>query len=258
MKYQHILYKEEHAVATLTINRPDKLNALNKSTLHELHHALQRALESPQVAGILLTGSGQKAFVAGADIQELSGLQPAQGAELARQGQELVFNAIENSPKPTLALINGYALGGGLELALSCHLRIAYETAKMGLPEVSLGLIPGYGGTQRLPQLVGKAFAMELILTGEMIEASKALSLGLVNQVVPAEDGMEAALAMLKKINQNSRSAISQAIAAVNSFSQENGYEIEIESFSNCFATADFKEGVQAFIEKRKPRFPSH
>lgn len=244
-------------VLYLTINRETKLNALNKAVLNELAAAIAQAADNSEVRAVLLTGAGEKAFVAGADISEFQNYSSAEGKELAKTGHEKVFNAIADCPKPVVAAINGFALGGGLELAMACHIRVASENAKLGLPEVTLGLIPGYGGTQRLTQLVGRGYAIEMITTAEMINAEKALAIGLVNHVVPQAELMVKAEEILSKIKTKAPLAISGAIKAVNAAVKENvnGYEVEIEEFARCFQTNDFKEGVSAFLEKRKPLF---
>lgn len=257
--FQNLLIDYSERIQHIIINRESKLNALNKETLAELHTAIYDALNNDKVGGIIITGAGQKAFVAGADIAEFSSFDAAKGEKLARDGQRLVFNQIENSKKPIIAAVNGFALGGGLELALACHIRIASDNAKMGLPEVSLGLIPGYGGTQRLTQLVGKGKALEIILTADMITADEAHKIGLVNHVVSPDELLTKAEEIMNRILLRSPSAIENAIAAVNA-SQQNGvdgYEIEITNFGKSFGTADFKEGVSAFLEKRKPHFGS-
>jgi enoyl-CoA hydratase len=257
MLFENILVSQTDSIAVVTINRPTKLNALNKATLHELHEAFKALELEKTVRVIILTGSGEKAFVAGADISEFADFSVAQGSELAAQGQELVFDFIQNLTTPVIAAINGFALGGGLELAMACHFRIASDNAKMGLPEVTLGVIPGYGGTQRLPQLVGKGRAMELILTANMLTAHEALACGLVNHVVPQENLLELAHSLATKIAKNSPVAIQHAIQAVNAnYNKEtNGFAAEIKSFGTCFGTGDFKEGTTAFLEKRKPEF---
>lgn len=257
MHYKNLSLTINNQVLLMVINREEKLNALNKATLSELHIALVKAQEDKAIKGIIITGAGEKAFVAGADISEFSSFNKEEGKQLAKDGHEKVFNLIANSKKPIIAAINGFALGGGLELALACHIRIATTNAKMGLPEVSLGLIPGYGGTQRLTQLVGKGKAMELILTADMITAAQALSIGLVNKIVPQENLEASCLEMMEKILTRSTLAISAAIEAINAAldSQKNGFEVEIAAFGNCFNSADFKEGVAAFLEKRKPKF---
>lgn len=257
MSYQNILSEVKDNILYVTINRENKLNALNKATLAELADVVAFAGKSEDVRGVLLMGAGEKAFVAGADISEFSSYSTEQGEALARNGQVTVFDAIENSSKPFVAAINGFALGGGLELAMACHIRVAADTAKMGLPEVSLGLIPGYGGTQRLTRLVGKGRAVEMITTAEMITAERAEKIGLVNYSVPATELKTKAEEILNKIKLRAPLAVAAAIGAVNAAASENinGFEVEIESFGNCFGTADFKEGTSAFLEKRKPDF---
>jgi enoyl-CoA hydratase len=244
-------------IFTIIIDRESKLNALNKETLSELNEALAKAFSDPTVGGIIITGAGPKAFIAGADISEFAAYNVDEGRELAKSGQKNVFDFIENGNKPVIAAINGFALGGGLELAMACHIRIASSNAKMGLPEVSLGLIPGYGGTQRLAQLVGRGRAFELIMTAEMITADEAYRTGLVNHVVEPQLLLAKAEEMLKKIMTRSPFAISSAIKAINAglTPGENGYAIEIEEFARCFGSEDFKEGVDAFFNKRKAEF---
>lgn len=257
MTYQNILSELKEQILYVTINREHKLNALNKATLAELADVISYAANEDQVRGVLLTGSGEKAFVAGADISEFSDYNGEQGEALAREGQERVFNAIENCTKPVIAAINGFALGGGLELALACHIRVASDHAKLGLPEVSLGLIPGYGGTQRLTQIVGKGRAIEMIATADMISADHAEKIGLVNYVVPQAELIVKAESLLGKIKLRAPLAIAAAIKSVNSTSAFgiNGFETEIKEFGKCFNTEDFKEGTTAFLEKRKPIF---
>ncbi len=257
MAYQNLLIEYKDRIAYITINRESKLNALNKATLGELHQAIANAFADEQIGGILITGAGSKAFVAGADIAEFIGVDVAGGREIAREGHTKIFDLIENSSKPVIAAINGFALGGGLELAMACHIRLAADTAKMGLPEVTLGLIPGYGGTQRLTRLVGKGKAMEMIMTGDMVTAAEAHQLGLVNQVTTAENLLPAAEALLQKILSRAPLAIAAAITAINAAGRNdvNGFETEIEEFAKCFGTADFKEGVAAFLQKGKPGF---
>ena len=257
MLFNNLITEIENGIGIIQINRPSKLNALNIETIHDLHEAFKECNENPEVKTIILTGQGEKAFVAGADISEFANFSVEEGAQLAAQGQELLFDYIENLSKPVIAAINGFALGGGLELAMACHFRIASDTAKMGLPEVSLGVIPGYGGTQRLPQLVGKGRAIELILTATMIDANAALYNGLVNHVVPQNELMAFAKNIAVKIMKNSPLAISKAIHSVNAHFSEgkNGFKTEIKNFGNCFGTADFVEGTTAFLEKRKPVF---
>ncbi|MFI5220188.1 MAG: enoyl-CoA hydratase/isomerase family protein [Bacteroidia bacterium] len=256
MIFENILTQIENGIFTLTINRPDKLNALNKKTIQEIGNAIREAEKDNQVKIIIITGSGQKAFVAGADISEFSGLSAEQGKELARNGH-IVFNSIEQCTKPVIAAVNGFALGGGCELAMACHLRIASDNAKFGQPEVKLGLIPGYGGTQRLAMLVGKSKAMELLMTADMIPANEALSLGLVNYVTPPDQLMNKCREIAEKIKQQAPLAIASLIRCVNDFYNEakNGYETEISEFGKCFISEDVKEGTKAFLEKRKPEF---
>ena len=252
-----ILQDKKAGICTLTIQRPEALNALNANVIQELSEALKIAQGDPEVQVILLTGSGEKAFVAGADIKEFADFDAQKGRELADYGQELLFNRIERSGKPVIAAINGFALGGGLELALACHMRIASESARMGFPEVTLGVIPGYGGTQRLPQVVGKGKAMEMILTARMVSAPEALECGLVNQVVADTELISTAEKMAMRIIKNSPTAVETAIQAILAGYEDgvNGFEAEIECFGACFDTADFREGTQAFIAKRKPNF---
>ena len=258
MNFENILVSQENGLAIITINRPKKLNALNKATIEELHNAFERLENSDSVKVIVITGSGEKAFVAGADISEFAHFSVENGGKLAAKGQEMLFNFVENLSTPVIAAVNGFALGGGLELAMACHFRIASDNAKMGLPEVSLGVIPGYGGTQRLPQLVGKGKAMELIMTAGMITADEAKELGLVNYVTTLEELLPLAEKLASKIMRNSSVAISAAIKAVNANFEDgtDGFEVEISEFGNCFGTNDFKEGTTAFLEKRKANFP--
>lgn len=258
MSYQNILEEIEDNILTITINRPKKLNALNRETIQELHNAFKAAKENDEVKVIILTGSGEKAFVAGADISEFADFSPKEGKRLAADGQEKLFSYVANFRKPVIAAINGFALGGGLELAMAAHFRIASENAKMGLPEVSLGVIPGYGGTQRLPQLVGKGRAMEMIMTAGMVDANQALQYNLVNHVVEADDLLEFTEGMANKIMKNSMVAIGAAIKAINANYEAgvNGFETEINEFGRSFGTEDFKEGTSAFLNKRKADFP--
>lgn len=258
MTFENILVSTEDHLATITINRPSKLNALNKATIQELHDALAQLDAEATIKVIILTGSGEKAFVAGADISEFAHFSIEEGAQLAALGQEILFDFVENMKTPVIAAVNGFALGGGLELAMSCHFRIASDNAKMGLPEVTLGVIPGYGGTQRLPQLVGKGRAMEMIMTAGMIDAETAKNYGLVNHVVPQTSLLEFTQEIAAKIAKNSPVAISYAIKAVNAglMNTKEGFKTEIKSFGKCFGTEDFKEGTTAFLEKRKATFP--
>lgn len=257
MIYHNILSEVKEQILYITINREHKLNALNRATLAELADVIEFAGKNEEVRGILLTGAGQKAFVAGADISEFADYDSAQGEALARDGQRLVFDAIENCSKPVIAAINGFALGGGLELAMACHIRIASENARLGLPEVTLGLIPGYGGTQRLTRLVGKGRAIEMIATGDMISAIEAEKFGLVNYTVAQTELISKAEELLNKIKLRAPLAIAGAISAINASLASNidGFEAEIKAFAKCFNTADFKEGTAAFMEKRKPVF---
>jgi len=254
----NILSQFSDGITVITINRPSKLNALNKDTIQELHDALDDANNDSNTKVIVITGSGEKAFVAGADISEFADFNIEEGGKLAAQGQALLFDFVENLSTPVIAAVNGFALGGGLELAMACHFRVASTNAKMGLPEVSLGVIPGYGGTQRLPQLVGKGRAMEMVMTAGMIDANQALSYGLVNHVVSQEELLPLCEKIAGKIMRNSSVAISEAICAINANFEDgiNGFDVEIESFGNCFGTEDFKEGTTAFLEKRKADFP--
>ncbi|PKR82147.1 enoyl-CoA hydratase [Brumimicrobium salinarum] len=257
MSYENITTTQKERVHYITVNRPKQLNALNKATIQELHEALKSAEADENTRVVILTGSGEKAFVAGADIKEFADFDTENGKQLAAEGQKKLFDFIENLSKPVIAAVNGFALGGGLELAMASHIRIASDNAKLGLPEVSLGVIPGYGGTQRLSQLVGRGKAMELITTAGMISASDAQNWGLVNHVVPQEELMALAEKIALKICNNSGNAIKSAIKAVNANYQAsvNGYEVEVAEFGNCFGTPEFIEGTTAFIEKRKPKF---
>lgn len=258
MAYENILSTTTNGITTIIINRPSKLNALNRNTIQELHNAFNEANQSKDTKVIIVTGSGEKAFVAGADISEFADFNVEEGESLAAKGQELLFDFVENLNTPVIAAVNGFALGGGLELAMACHFRVASTNARMGLPEVSLGVIPGYGGTQRLPQLVGKGRAMEMVMTAGMIDANQALNYGLVNHVVEQDELLPLAEKIASKIMRNSSVAIAEAIAAVNANYKDgvDGYKAEIEAFGNCFGTADFKEGTTAFLEKRKADFP--
>lgn len=258
MSFENILVDSESGITTITINRPSKLNALNKATIQELHDALKHSEQDANAKVIIITGTGEKAFVAGADISEFSDFDVEEGGELAAKGQELLFDFVENLSTPVIGAVNGFALGGGLELAMSCHFRIASDNARMGLPEVSLGVIPGYGGTQRLPQLVGKGRAMEMIMTAGMIDANQALQYGLVNHVTTQEELLPLAEKIAGKIMKNSSVAIKGAIKAINANFKDgvNGFDTEIQEFGRCFGTEDFKEGTTAFLEKRKADFP--
>tara|TARA_B100000945_G_scaffold320516_1_gene330826 strand:+ start:426 stop:1199 length:774 start_codon:yes stop_codon:yes gene_type:complete len=257
MGYNNITSEEKEGVCYLTINRPKQLNALNADTITELNKAIQKAESATSIRCIILTGAENKAFVAGADIKEFSSFDVFSGEGLARKGQELLFDLIENIGTPSIAVINGFALGGGLELAMACHIRIASENAKMGLPEVSLGVIPGYGGTQRLARLVGKGKAIEMTISADMISAKEAEYWGLVNHVCPQEELMLLAEKIAEKIKRNSPMAISRAIKSINAgfIAGVDGFEVEKKEFGSCFGTAEFIEGTTAFMEKRKPNF---
>ncbi len=255
--YKNLLLSLADGILTITIDRPEKMNALNFLTLSELKACVEDLLINEEVKGVILTGTGQKAFVAGADISEFTELNELNGRKFSERGQE-IFALFENCPKPIIALVNGFALGGGCELAMACHIRIATENAKFSLPEVSLGILPAYGGTQRLTQIVGKGKALEMMLTGEMIDAEEALSNRLVNYVVAdKEAGMQKSMEILGKIFHNAPLSIGMVINCVNAVysKEEDGYQIEANSFANCCKSMDFKEGAAAFLEKRKPDF---
>lgn len=253
--YKTLLASLENGIFTVTVNRPDKMNALNKDVMSDLDAVVTEIEKNAEIKAAILTGSGEKVFVAGADIKEFVGLNIEEGKALAKKGQD-IFSRIENCKKPIVAAVNGFALGGGCELAMACHFRIASDNAKFGQPEVNLGLIPGYGGTQRLVQLIGKGRAMELLMTGNMIDASIALEYGLVNHVVPQDDLLPKAKMILEQIIAKAPLAVGKCIVAANAvFSNEDGYEVELKSFGECFSTNDMKEGTSAFIEKRKPHF---
>jgi enoyl-CoA hydratase len=254
---EYILSEVKNGVMIITVNRPDKLNALNKQTIEELHETLAEAEHQHSIRAVILTGAGQKAFVAGADIAEFANYSVEEGKMLSATGHFKIFNFIENFSKPVIAAVNGFALGGGLELALACHIRVVSETAKMGLPEVSLGVIPGYGGTQRLAQLMGKGKAFEMIVTADVINAQEAYKWGLANHITTPENLLEKSLEIAGKIATKSPTAIKTAIKVINSGfkNQVNGYEVEIEEFGKSFGTKDFREGVDAFLEKRKADF---
>lgn len=255
--YQTLLTSLQEGLLTITINRPDKLNALNKDVIEELGKAIEEVYQNEAIKAVIITGAGEKAFVAGADISEFTSLDVAGGAALAEKGQRMVFDKIANAPKPIVAAVNGFALGGGCELAMSCHFRTASENAKFGQPEVNLGLIPGYGGTQRLTQLIGKGKAMELMMTGDMISAAEAKTLGLVNHVFSTEELISATEALLRKIMTKAPIAISKVITLVNEAAtgSPEGFASEIRHFGECFGTEDMREGTNAFLEKRKAIF---
>lgn len=257
MDYQNILIKKNESVQIITINRPKQLNALNKQTINELNTAILKAEKDASVRVIVITGAGEKAFIAGADIKEFASFSKEEGKKLSKEGHQKLFNLIEKLSKPVIAAVNGFALGGGLELAMAAHIRVASENALLGLPEVSLGVIPGYGGTQRLAQLAGKGKAMELITTASMISSKEALKIGLVNHVVDQTELMPFCLKIAGKICKNSPNAIQNAINAINAnyANGTDGFETEIEAFGNCFGTKEFIEGTSAFLEKRKPNF---
>ena len=256
MNYQTILFTIENGICTITINRPDKLNALNKDVFTDLDAAVDEVYNNPEIKTAIITGAGPKAFVAGADITEFGGLNKEQAMALAKRGQDVFFK-IENSKKPIVAAVNGFALGGGCELAMACHFRLCSENAKFGQPEVNLGLIPGYGGTQRLTQLIGKGRAMEMLMSANMIDANTALQFGLVNYVLTAEELLNKTKSILDLINSKAPLAVAACIKAANAVFDEtkNGFEEEIKEFGNCFDTEDMKEGTTAFLEKRKAEF---
>lgn len=258
MDFNNIIVTTDAGLGKIIVNRPKKLNALNNETIAELHEAFKALEAADDVRVIIITGSGEKAFVAGADIAEFAAYEVAEGKALAARGHKILFDFVENLKKPVIAAINGYALGGGLELAMACHIRVASDMAHMGLPEVSLGVIPGYGGTQRLPNLIGKGRAFEMIMTGGMIGTEQALMWGLINHLVAQEELLPFCEKIADKIIKNSPVAITTAIEVVNSGFVDgvNGFEKEIEGFGYCFGTADFKEGTTAFMEKRKAIFP--
>jgi enoyl-CoA hydratase len=257
MNYENILSENKEGICYITINRPTQLNALNGATISELNQAIIVAEKDKLIRGIILTGADTKAFVAGADIKEFAKFNVSQGENLAKQGQELLFDLLENAATPSIAAINGFALGGGLELAMACHIRIASDNAKMGLPEVSLGVIPGYGGTQRLASLVGKGKAMEMITTATMLSATEAKDWGLVNHVCTQEELIPMAEKLALKMKKNSPMAIAKAIKSVNAGFTDgvNGFDVEISEFGSCFETPEFIEGTTAFMEKRKAKF---
>ncbi|MFH1196409.1 MAG: enoyl-CoA hydratase-related protein [bacterium] len=256
MEYKYLLFDLSDSVAVITINRTDKLNALNIEMLAELRELFTKIKTNDSVNVVIVTGAGEKAFVAGADIAEINQLDSNTGKNFAENGQE-VFNLIENLGKPVIAVVNGFALGGGCELAMACHIRLASEKAKFGQPEVNLGIIPGYGGTQRLTKLINSGRALEYILTGHLIDSTEAFNLGLVNRVYPPEELLPMAKELAIKISSKSQVAVKmvlQAVAAAE-LPKEEGLKIEASLFAACCGTEDFKEGTTAFIEKRKPQF---
>lgn len=254
--FQTIVGQLEEGLLMVTINRPDKMNALNKTVLEELEQAFIQINNEPSIQGVIITGSGEKAFVAGADISEFKGIDAKAAMEMAGRGQR-IFDSIEKSTKPVIAAVNGFALGGGCELAMACHIRIANEQAKFGQPEVNLGLIPGYGGTQRLTHLVGRGKALELMMSGNMLDAAGALQWGLVNQIVPAGELIQESKKLLRTILSKGPQAVGRVIEAVDACfdKSKNGYTEEVRLFGECFGSAEMQEGVSAFLEKRKPKF---
>ena len=256
MQYSNLLIAIEENICTITLNRPDKLNALNKTVIEELDSTIDSVYNDGNIKAAIITGSGQKAFVAGADIGEFNGLSAGEGKALAIKGQQLFFK-IENCPKPIVAAVNGFALGGGCELAMACHFRVASDNAKFGQPEVNLGLLPGYGGTQRLTQLIGKGRALEMLMTTNMIDAITAFNYGLVNHVVPQQELLLKARSILSVINTKAPLAIAGCIRAANEAlaPEQKGYKTEAEIFGEMIVTEDAKEGISAFLEKRKAEF---
>ncbi len=253
--YETLTTELSGSIYIITINRPEKLNALNKTVIREIGEAVDEVYRNPQIRAAIITGAGTKAFAAGADISGFGGLSRDEGKALAQQGMDIFFK-IENATKPIVAAVNGFALGGGCELAMACHFRICSETAKFGQPEINLGLIPGYGGTQRLTRYIGKGMAMEIMLTGNMISAPLALQYGLVNHVTAPEELMDKTKGILNQIITKAPLAISKCITAVNAaMGNADGYALETELFAECFSTEDMKEGTQAFLEKRQPMF---
>jgi enoyl-CoA hydratase len=257
MEYKNLIIESADNIAVLTINRPNQLNALNSETIAELSSAFKYLDDNSNIKAIIVTGSGGKAFIAGADIKEFYQFNITEGTELSAKGHQTLFDLVQNLTTPVIGAINGFALGGGLELAMSCHFRLASDNAKLGLPEVTLGVIPGYGGTQRLAQLVGKGRAIEMVISAKMISAEEALNFGLVNYVTSQEELLETCKKIALKIVKNSPVAIASAIRAINAGYTDgtNGFETEIEEFGKCFGTEDFKEGTTAFMEKRKAVF---
>lgn len=254
MTYQTLLTSIEDGILVVTINRPDKLNALSNTVIEELNAVMDEVEKNDEIKSVILTGAGQKAFVAGADISVFVGLSASGGMDLAKAGQDAFFR-IENASKPVVACVNGFALGGGCELAMACHFRIASENAKFGQPEVNLGLIPGYGGTQRLVQLIGKGRALEMLMSASMIDAQTALQFGLVNYVVPADELIVKAKSILSVVHTKAPLAVAACIRAANAVFGTAGYQTEIDEFGKCFTTSDMKEGTSAFLEKRKAVF---
>jgi enoyl-CoA hydratase len=256
MTYHNILISVHNEILTITVNRPDKLNALNKKTIEEIGDAVKNGEADPAIAGIIITGSGSKAFVAGADISEFNNYSDEEAKMLSAAGHK-IFNSIERCEKPVIAAVNGFALGGGCELAMSCHMRVASDNAKFGQPEVNLGVIPGYGGTQRLVQLIGKGKAFEYLMTADMIDAQNALQLGLVNYVTTQDQLIAKCEELIGKIKKRSPNAIAGIVRCVDAYFTDgvNGFQTEIDEFAKCFNSDDFKEGTAAFLEKRTPSF---
>ena len=253
--YKTLLVEIDNGICIIRVNRPDKLNALNKEVFNDLDAVIDDVYKNPEIRSVIITGAGTKAFVAGADISEFLELDLSEATELSARGHK-VFDKIENSPKPIVAAVNGFALGGGCELALACHFIYASENAKFGQPEVNLGLIPGYGGTQRLTQLMGRNLAMELLMSGNMISAKEAMDIGVVNKVFSADELLPKTKEILSLIQNKAPIAVSKVIECVNNFDHtQQGYDLEIKKFGECFATEDAKEGASAFLEKRKPNF---
>ncbi len=254
MEFSTLLTSIQTNILTITINRPDKLNALNIQVMDDLNQAIDEVYENDEIRSVIITGAGEKSFVAGADISEFIGLSEDEGKSLAKKGQN-IFMKIEQCPKPVVAAVNGFALGGGCELAMACHFRIASENARFGQPEVNLALIPGYGGTQRLVQLIGKGRAIEMLISANMIDANTALQYGLVNYVVPQQQLIEKATSILSVINTKAPLAVAKCIEAANSVFRNKDYKTELNGFLNCFGTEDMKEGTAAFLEKRQAKF---
>tara|TARA_B100001250_G_C19774994_1_gene779120 strand:- start:838 stop:1608 length:771 start_codon:yes stop_codon:yes gene_type:complete len=255
MENINYIEKTENKTAIIEINRPKQLNALNIGIINEIEKKLNSLQTNNSIRSVIITGAGDKAFVAGADIKEFQGFSAKDANRLSQQGKKKLFNKVAHFNKPVIAAINGYALGGGLELALSCHIRLMSKTARLGLPECSLGLIPGYSGTQRLPRIIGKNLAMEMILTSKMIDAEEAYRIGLVNDVLDPDSLMLKSLDLANKFNRVSPEAVTSAIKSINACYLENGEQIETQEFSQLFETNNFKEGVDAFLNKRKPNF---
>lgn len=257
MDYKNLILEKEENAAVVYINRPEKLNALNRELLNELKNIFKELEKDDEVYCIILTGKGEKAFVAGADISELNKLNAATGKAFAENGQE-IFNIIQNFDKPVIAAVNGFALGGGCELSLACHIRLASENAKFSQPEINLGIIPGFGGTQRLPRLINSGRALEYILTGDMIDSQEALRIGLVNKVYPQSELLTKAKELASKISSKGQQIVMMAMKAINfsgQLSLKEGLNYEASLFAICCGTEDFKEGTNAFLEKRKPKF---